>query len=101
MAYLIQKDLLHIIHVYVSSKQKGSSGLMDKVSVSQPRNRGFELHTGHDYDSSYDTSTGLFQEADSRVIQISCQNLLYNRAKINKSYQKFNDCLCASDDLKT
>ena len=32
-----------------------------------PGDRGFEHHTGHDNDSSYDTSTGL-QEADSRVI---------------------------------
>ena len=39
---------------------------MDKASVSQPRGRGFDTHTGHDYDSSYDTSTGWFQEADSR-----------------------------------
>ena len=45
---------------------------MDKVSASQPRDRGFEPHTGHDHDSSYDTSTGWFQEMDSRVINISC-----------------------------
>ena len=51
---------------------KGSNGLMDKVSVSQSRDCGFEPHTGHDHDSSYDTSTGWFQEADSRVINISC-----------------------------
>ena len=37
---------------------------MDKVSASQPLNRGFELHMDHDHDSSYDTSTGWFQEAD-------------------------------------
>ena len=37
---------------------KGSDGLMDKVSASQPRDRGFEPHTGHDHDFSYDTSTG-------------------------------------------
>ena len=52
--------------------KKGSVDLMDKVSASQPRNRGFEPHTGHDHESSYDTSTGWFQEADSRVINISC-----------------------------
>ena len=34
---------------------------MDKVSVLQPRDRGF------DHDSSYDTSTGLVHEADSGV----------------------------------
>ena len=47
---------------------KGSDGLMDNVSASQPRDRGFEPNTGHDHDSSYDTSTGWFQETDSIVI---------------------------------
>ena len=41
---------------------------MDKVSVSQPRERWFKPHTGHNSDSSYDTSTGWFQEADLIVI---------------------------------
>ena len=41
---------------------------MDEVSTSQPHDRGFEPHTVHDHDSLYDTSTGWFQEADSRVI---------------------------------
>ena len=40
----------------ITVKSKGSGGLMDKVSASQPRGRGFEIHTGHDHDSSYDTS---------------------------------------------
>ena len=35
---------------------KGSGGLMENP------------HMGHDHDSSYDTSTGWLQEADSRVI---------------------------------
>ena len=48
--------------------KKGSGCLMDKVFVSQPRDPGFELHTVHDQDSSYDTSTGWFQEADPREI---------------------------------
>ena len=51
---------------------KGSDGLMNKVSVSQPRDHGFEPHTGHDHDSSYATSIGWFQKADSREINISC-----------------------------
>ena len=42
---------------------------------------------GQDHDSSYDTgqvlSTGWFQEADSTVIYLSCENLFHNRAKIN------------------
>ena len=38
--------------------KKGNSGLMDKVSVSQPWDRWFEPHMGHDHDTSYDTSTG-------------------------------------------
>ena len=43
---------------------------MNKVSASQPRDREFETHTGHDHDSSYmyDTSTGWFKEPDWRVI---------------------------------
>ena len=52
-----------------------------KVSALQSREHGFEPHTGHDHDSSYDTRTGWFQEADSRVI---CENLLHNLARINK-----------------
>ena len=40
---------------------KGSSGLMVKVSASQPRDGEFKPHTGYDHDSSYDTSTGWFQ----------------------------------------
>ena len=45
---------------------------MEKVYVSQPR------------DSLYDNCTGWFYEADSRVILISCDILLHDRAKINK-----------------
>ena len=41
---------------------------MDKVSASLPRGRGFDTHMCHDHDTSYDNSTGWFQEADSRVI---------------------------------
>ena len=48
---------------------------MDKVSASQTRNLRFEPHTGHDYVSPYDTSTGWFQEGYSRVIEISCEDL--------------------------
>ena len=47
---------------------------MDKVSASQPRYRGFEPLTGHDHDYSYGTSTVWFQEAESRVINLSCDN---------------------------
>ena len=39
---------------------------MDKVSALQPQGHGFEAHMGHDHDSSYDTSTDWFQEADSK-----------------------------------
>ena len=56
---------------------------MDKVSDSLPGDRGFEPHTGHEHDSSYDTSTGWFQEEDSRVINVSCQNMFHIRAKMN------------------
>ena len=37
---------------------RGSSGLMDNVSDSQPRDCGSEPHVGHDQDFTYDTSTG-------------------------------------------
>ena len=40
---------------------------------------------------NYDTSTGWFQETDSKVIQISCENLLHKRGNINKlKLTKFN-----------
>ena len=35
------------------------------------------------YDSRHDNSTGWFQEADSRVINLSCDKVFHNRAKIN------------------
>ena len=44
---------------------------MDKVSASQPWDPGLEPHMGHDHNSSYDTSTVWFQEADLGVINIS------------------------------
>ena len=62
---------------------KGSYGMMDKASASQPWDHGFEPHTGHDHDFSYDTCTDWFQEADTRVINISCLILFHDRAKIN------------------
>ena len=65
------------VPIYLTFSSDGD-GLMDKVSASQPRDRGFELHKGHDHDSSYDTSTCWFQEADFRVINLSCDNLLHN-----------------------
>ena len=71
--------------VVVASKiLKESDDFTDYVPASQHRDRGFEHHTGHDHHSSYDTSTGGFQEAVWRVIKLSCENLLNNRAKINK-----------------
>ena len=41
---------------------------MGKVPALHSLDRLFEPHTGHDYDSTYDTSNAWFQEADSRVI---------------------------------
>ena len=55
---------------------KMSGDLMVKVPVWQPRDRGLEPHMDNDHDSSYDMSTGWFQESDLRVILISCENLL-------------------------
>ena len=35
-----------------------NGGVMVKVFAVQPQDNGFEPHTGHDHDSSYDNSTG-------------------------------------------
>ena len=61
------------------SGSRWNGGLMDKVSSSQPQDRGFKTHTGHDHESAYyDTSTGWFQETDERVIfKVSCENLFH------------------------
>ena len=59
---------------------KGDGGQV-KVSASQPRV--VDSTQGHNNDSSYDTSIGWFQEADSRVIYLSCDNLFHNQAKVN------------------
>ena len=45
-----------------NAKMTRIKGLMDKVSASQPCDREFELHTGHEHDSSYDTITGGSRE---------------------------------------
>ena len=45
--------------------KEGSCGVM---VASKPKDRGFEPHMGYDNDFSYDTNTGWFQEADSKVI---------------------------------
>ena len=66
--------LLLIDFSYEHVKFKANGGLIIKVSASQP-------HDCQHHDSSYDTNTGWFQEADSIVIEISCVNLLHNRAK--------------------
>ena len=42
---------------------------MDKVTASQPRDRGFEPHTGHNHDSSHDMRPSWIQEADPRLIK--------------------------------
>ena len=55
---LYQHICIHVVCCDVLHVYKGSDGIMDKVSASQPRDRGFEPHMGHDHYSSYDTSTG-------------------------------------------
>ena len=57
-----------VLIIWLITFLKGSGGLMVNVSAWQPRGRVFEPHTGHSHDSSYDTSTGWFQEANWRVI---------------------------------
>ena len=82
--YNVLISLVFRIFFAYFAKYEGSGGLMDKVFISQPWDRGFEPQMRHDHDSSYNTSTGWFQEADSRVISIICENLLQNQAKMNK-----------------
>ena len=65
---LVLLFMFDLLVIYYRITLKGSDGLMDKVSAPQPRDRGFEPYTGHDQDSSWDTSTGWFQAADLRVI---------------------------------
>ena len=55
-------------------------GRVVKVSASQPRDCGFK---SHDHVLSYDTSFCWFEEANVRIIYLSCENLFHNRVKIN------------------
>ena len=49
-----------------------------KAFASQPMVVCSSPKWGHDHDSSYDASTGWFQEADFlRVIYLSCENLFH------------------------
>ena len=68
-------------------KVQGYGDLMVKMSASQPMYHRFNFLMSHKHASSYNTSTGLFQEADWGVIQISCQNLLHNQAYQFWEYQ--------------
>ena len=51
----------------------GSSRIRVKLSVSQASNCGLKPCQGNDNVSSNDTSTGWYQEADSRLIHIRCK----------------------------
>ena len=62
---VIRRRCIKLIYVEIIIREHG---LMNKVSTSQPLDRGFEPHTSHIHDPSYDASTGWFQETDSRVI---------------------------------
>jgi hypothetical protein len=50
---------------------RGAHRIMVKVSSAKPRDLEFEAYRGHHQVSSIDTSTGWFQEADLRVVQVS------------------------------
>ena len=50
-----------VVQLHTVMMNKWSGGLMTKVSASQPRDCGFEPYTGHDHDSSYDTSNAWFE----------------------------------------
>jgi hypothetical protein len=63
------KERREITHLF-----KGTSGLVVKVSASQPGDHGLESYFDYSYVSSYDTTAGRFQEANSKVINVSCKN---------------------------
>ena len=44
---------------------------MVKMFAYQPRDYGFEHHMGYDHVSSYDISSGWFQEAYLRIIYLN------------------------------
>jgi hypothetical protein len=46
------------------------TNIIHKVSASQPFDPVFKPELGQDHVSSYDTSTGWFKKADSKVINI-------------------------------
>jgi hypothetical protein len=81
---MLISDALKQALEYFNRKLTESGDLMVKVSVSQPMDHGSEPYLGHDHVSFYDTSTGWFQEAGSKVIYISCKYHFQNRASINK-----------------
>ena len=85
MLYILNGHWIVILFWMVMTSCKVGGGLMDKVSASQPRKHGFQPHTGHNHDSSYVTSSVWFQEMDSmiKMILISSEKLLHNRAEIN------------------
>jgi hypothetical protein len=64
------------LYKYLIMVKLVSGGL---VSAFQVRNHGFELYLVHDHVSLYDISFGWFQDADSKVIKITCKNLFHNR----------------------
>jgi hypothetical protein len=68
------------------------------VSASQLRDHEFDTYSGRDHVSSYDTSTGWFQEADSKVINLSCKNLFRNGAKITTFKPRNINCAIALHD---
>ena len=74
-------NVLHIIQMIAYYSSRGTVAECIKMSVSQPRGRRLEPYLSQ-YDSSYDTSTGWLQEADSRMIYLSYENMFHNRSKI-------------------
>ena len=81
--YCYQFDESAFIHNNSILSSKGAVDECLRCLPLNPGNVGLSPTLGHDRDSSFDTSTGCFQEADSRVIYISYKNLFHFEAKIN------------------
>ena len=55
------------IKAFAITERSASGGLMDKVSASQPRDLGFECHTGDVHDSLYDSMTPVLVGSKKRT----------------------------------
>ena len=72
------------LFIYLFCENKHYPRLKEvKMSVFHPRCCGFEPYIHMVMTLIQDTSTDWFQEADSKVTDLSCENLFHNQAKID------------------